>query len=356
MALMDFLGGLGGAMMGGPQNMMFGLAGQQQGINPMGLLGQFLGIPDLVKPMKQAEAPPVVGTPGINPDAPQPTSAPATHWQIGKEYDGMTPSASAAPQPSAPAAPAYEKPSGFRSFLGNLGDALLIGAGASPIFKPGEQRKQLGADLAAYLGSDNPELASIFAKHPEAGMQLYNALREDKRFDRTAGQDDRRIGVAEGQLGLGRDELGERRRANQAGETLTQRGQDISSTTQVRLQQMRQQEAAAGRAHDAALRAGDRQHAERMLGLQQQFQREIAQLTNGGDAGTVTETVTYPGTEAKEGGWFSDPVAATPERKVVTKRPANAPQQTGYSQQDLEYTAKKHGITVEEVKRRLGVN
>lgn len=340
MALTDFLGGLGGAMMGGPQNMAFGLAGQQQGVNPMGLLGQFLGIPDFGEPVKQAEAepaPPMSGTPGFNPDAPPVMTSPAS-----------TPSA------PTPTMPTYEKPSGFRSFLGNLGDALLVGSGNAPMFKPGEQRKQLGAELAAYLGSDNPELANIFARNPEAGMKLYNAMREDKRFDRTAGQDDRRIGIAEGQLGLGYDELAERARSNQAGEKITQRGQD----TQVKLQQMRMRDAQLDRQQRAALQAGNQQHAMQLEQLRQQNRIEIARLTGGGagDAGYTTETLTYPGTEADDGGWFGEPTPATPERKVVTRRPIQQQQSSGYTQADLEFTAKKHGITVEEVKRRLGVN
>jgi hypothetical protein len=252
-------------------------------------------------------------------------------------------------QPPQEASPGRRK--GVKHFLGVLGDALLTGAGGDPIYGPERERAELGAQLAAYVGTDNPELARIFAENPEAGMALYNASREDRRFDRTAGQDDRRIGIGEGQLDLGRDELGERKRSNQASEGLTERGQNISATTQVQLQQMRQQEAAAGRAFDAAMRRGDREHAERMLGLQQQFQREIAVLEGGGAyEETVTET---PGAEAEDG-WFSD-TPATPTTKTVVRRPITSQSQAP-SQADIEFTAQKHGITVEEVKRRLGIN
>lgn len=253
-------------------------------------------------------------------------------------------------------APQRKQDSGLRRLLGNLGDALLIGSGGEAMYKPAQEKRQQGEMLGRYLGAIDPQLAEIAQADPEAGMALFNILREDRRFDRTAGQDDQRIGIAGGQLDLGRAELGERKRANMAGEGLTERGQTLSSTTQVKLQQMRAQEAAAGRAHQAALTAGDRQHAERMLGLQQQFQREIALLT-GENGATETVTIEEPGTEAVDGGWFGTDTPATPSRTTVTKRPiAPQQQQGGPSQADLEFTAKKHGITVEEVRRRLGAN
>src|SRR5688572_23679090 len=81
---------------------------------------------------------------------------------------------------------------GVRHFLGVLGDALLTGAGGEPVYGPSVERAEMGEQLAQYLGAASPELAEIFRNNPDAGMALYNAMREDKRFDRTAGQDDRR--------------------------------------------------------------------------------------------------------------------------------------------------------------------
>lgn len=236
-----------------------------------------------------------------------------------------------AAQPQMPGAPQMPPPEmaqqsggrkGVKHFLGVLGDALLTGAGGDPIYGPSVERAEIGAQLASYLGADNPGLAAILANNPDAGMALYNALREDKRFDRTAGQDDRRIGVSEGQLDLGRDELGERRRANQAGEGLTQRGQDQSASVQIQIARMRQQEAAAGRAFDAAMAANDHARAKELLGIQQQFQREIKSLEGGGDAGYTETVVETEGTPARNG-WFSD-TPGTPTTKTVTRTPIAA--------------------------------
>lgn len=321
-----------------------------------------MALADFLAQIGTAMAPQQAVTPGFNPAAQQP----ASRWEVpldggAQAVPGVVlndPLSRAVQRQQAPAP--YEKPSGLRNFLGNLGDALLVGSGRDPMYKPAQERARLGAELAAYLGADDPKLAQIFASNPEAGLKLYNAMREDKRFDRTAGQDDRRIDISEGQLGLGWSELGERARSNQAGEAITQRGQDITSGTQLRLQQLRMQDAQLDRQQRAALQRNDQQFAREIEGMRQQNRMEIARLGGGGsnsDSGTVTETVTYPGEEARtEGGFLGiggKEIPARPERKVVTKRPANA-QQT-ISQSDLEYTAKKHGISVDEVKRRLGM-
>lgn len=258
-----------------------------------------------------------------------------------------------APAPQAAAMPTRPKRKGLRNFLGTLGDALLTGAGADPIYQPQQEREALGEALAQFVGAADPTLAAVMRDNPEMGLRLLGVRREDQRFDRTAGQDDRRIGISEGQLGLGERELDERTRANRAGEDITKRGQDISSTTDIRLQQMRQQEAAAGRAHDAALQRGDQAHAERMLRLQQDFQRQIAELT--GDGGSYEETVVEtPGTEARDG-WFSD-TPATPSSKTVTRRrlpTATAPETQGrtVTRAQLQAAAQRQGVSYEQAAR-----
>lgn len=268
------------------------------------------------------------------------------------QRDPLEMTAQQAPQPQQIPPVARKSGGGLRDFLGQLGDAISVGAGGQPIYRQKREREQLGEALSQFIGTQDPRLAAFVREHPEQFATLYNAQREDKRFDRTAGQDDRRIDVSEGQLKLGGKELAERRRSNVAGETLTGRGQDMTATTQIRLQQMRAGEQRAQREFDAAMRSGDRAHAEKMLGLQQRFQLEIKSLEGGGGyEETVVET---PGTEAVDG-WFSD-TEATPSTKTVTRRPLaqTASQGGGPSQADLEFTAKKHGITVDEVKRRLG--
>lgn len=246
---------------------------------------------------------------------------------------------------------APKKRGGLGDFLGKLGDAILIGAGGEPIYRKKVEREKLGEALSQFIGTQDPRLAAFVRDNPEQFATLYNAQREDKRFERAAGQDDRRIGISEGQLDLGKEELGERKRSNMAGEGITTRGQNLTATTQVRLQQMRAGEQRAQQQFDAAMRSGDRVHAEKMAQLQHRFQREIKALEgNGAYEETVVET---PGTEASDG-WFSD-TPATPSTKTVTRRPLSrsAEPAGGVSQADLEFTAKKHGISVDEVKRRL---
>lgn len=257
-----------------------------------------------------------------------------------------------------------KKDSGIRSFLGNLGDALLIGSGANPIYKPSVEKREMGEAVAQYLGNISPELADIARRDPAMGVNFLNMMREDKRFDRSAGQDDRRIDISEGQLGLGRDELGERVRSNKAGEFLTGQGQQLTAATQLQLQNLRAQEAAAGRGFDAAMAANDHARAKELLGLQQGFQLQIAQMSGGRDGGyeTVTETVEDPGTPAVNG-WFSD-TPATPAKKTTTTRKvpvANAgaggksvskaqvqelATARGMSYAQAEQTARSNGFTV----------
>jgi hypothetical protein len=229
-----------------------------------------------------------------------------------------------APQQQAPRQEQPGRRKGVKHFLGVLGDALLTGAGGEPIYGPAREEAELGAQLSAYLGTQSPELAAILQSNPQAGMALYNALREDKRFDRTAGQDDRRIGISEDQLGLAGQELGERIRSNKAGEGITERGQDV----QIQLQRLRQQDAAADREQRAAMQRGDHAHAKEMEGLRHGYALEIAAL-GGGDSGYTETVVETPGTEATDG-WFSD-TPATPTTKTTTRPPARLRKPTSSS-------------------------
>jgi hypothetical protein len=178
----------------------------------------------------------------------------------------------------------------------------------------------LGEQLAQYLGTDDPALIDLIRNNPAAGMQFYNARREDRRFDRTAGQDDRRIATGEGQLALGWGELDERRRSNRAGENITVRGQDLTRDTQLTLRQMQQQSEALDRQFRAAMANRSHEQAKELLALKQQLDIEIAAM-GGGDAGYEETVVETPG--SKGGGGFlgiggSDP---TPSTKTVTRRP-----------------------------------
>lgn len=261
--------------------------------------------------------------------------------------------------------------SGLRKFLGNLGDALLIGSGLDPIYKPAVERREMGAKLANYLGANDPGLAQVLMQNPEMGLKLYNASREDKRFDRTASQDDRRIDQGDRQIEQGDRRLTEQERSNQRGEYLTERGQnitvrgqdisaettrrgqDVSSTTQMKLADLRARSEAAGRAQAAALRQGDYAHAERMAKIKHGYDVELSGMRGGGD--TVTETVIYPGQEAKpDTSWFGDnSQPAVPERKVVTKRSAQSQQARTVTAQELQQYAKSQGRSVSEARAFL---
>ena len=255
------------------------------------------------------------------------------------------------------ASPQTGKFTGLSDTLGTIGDYLLQANDMAPIYAPRKarhQQSQASEAVAAYLGNIDPALADIARNDTRTGMELFKALREDKRFDRTAGQDDRRIGIQDRQVDLGEAELGERSRSNRAGEKITSRGQDI----QVQLQKMRMQDAEIDRQLRLALQSNDIAAQERLQGMKVAGQAEIARLTaslkDGGGEGTITETIEEPAT--KTGGFMGMGGTKTPARTVVTKRPIGSQNQGGPSQADLEYTAKKHGISVEEVKRRLGGN
>lgn len=250
-----------------------------------------------------------------------------------------------------------QEDSGLRRFLGNLGDAILTANGGEPIYQRSVERRQMGDMLAQYLGSGNGNegLATIFREDPETGMMLYNAMREDKRFARTAGQDDRRIKQGDERLDLGYAELDERKEARQAGNSLTARGQDI----QTRIAELRVQDAALDRAHRAALQQGDHQNAIALEQMRQANRLEIAQLGgSGGDYGKEVTTVEYPATT--EGGFLGIGGERTPARTVRTERPLGPSGAQslppGVTQADVAFTAQKHGITEEEVIRRLGAN
>lgn len=246
----------------------------------------------------------------------------------------------AAPQPRPQVESQPKKRGGVRDLLGKLGDALLVGAGGEPIYSKRLEREQLGEDLAAYLGVDDPRLAALVREHPETFATMFNAQREDKRFDRTAGQDDARIGIAGGQLDLGRDELKERVRSNRAGEGITARGQDISAGTQVQLQRMRDRQAGLERQFNEAVKAQDFERQKILLQLGHQNALEIKALEGGDGAGYEETTVETPGTEARDG-WFSD-TPATPSSKTVTRRPiARTPQVSG----EAQYKALPRGAT-----------
>jgi len=219
--------------------------------------------------------------------------------------------------PMAPAMPqqpsqATSKFTGLRDTLGQIGDYLLQANDMQPIYAPRKQKfeqEQASEAVAAYLGNINPALADVARRSPQTGMQLFNALREDTRFNRSAGQDDRR-------LDQGDRAQGEVERRNRVDERLTERGQTLSAQTQMQLANLRQQEAAASRAFDAAMAQNDHARAKELLGLQQQFQLQIKSLEGGGtEYDTITETVETP---AKAGGWFSG--EPTPAKKTVTER------------------------------------
>lgn len=249
-------------------------------------------------------------------------------------------------QSAPPSAPPLARDSGLRRFLGNLGDALLTANGGEPLYRQAQERRQLGAQLSQYLGADNPELAAIMAENPEAGMALFNANLAQKQQIRSEGRDQQRIGIAEGQLGLGERELGERIRSNQAGEQITTRGQDIGANTQLTLAQLRARESALDRQHAAAIASGNRQAAMQLEQLRHQNDLEIARLT-GGNMGTETEVIEYPGAEAQpDTAWFGDNSSpATPTRRVTRERPITAPGAGGQVTSEQQYAALPSGAT-----------
>lgn len=76
----------------------------------------------------------------------------------------------AAPPVQVPQQP--KRDSGFRRFLGNLGDALLVANGGQPLYQQRQQRRQMSALLSRYMAPTDPALAEIFAQDPETGMAL----------------------------------------------------------------------------------------------------------------------------------------------------------------------------------------
>ena len=181
MGIADLLGGFGGASLGGTSALPFGLAGKEFGLNSGGALGKLLGMPDIFEPSRQT-------TPGINPEAQQSSTAPATHWEIGKEFDGIAsdgkpvsrPFHSTIPGPARLAMdganPAKED-SGFSKFLGKLGDALLVGSGAQPIYAPRQERKRLGNAVAAFLGGDEA-FANLARISPEFALEARSSQQD----------------------------------------------------------------------------------------------------------------------------------------------------------------------------------
>jgi len=288
MALMDFLAQLGG------------------GGNPFG--NQVL--PNVPAPVQQAM---MNGGMGMAPKA-QPFLT-----QIGGEEMVATPpnmmeqirAAQAQPElrdpfagqaAQAPAAP--KQFSGLRDTLGRIGDYLLQANDLAPIYAPRKaefEQKQSSEAVAQYLGRFDPMLGDVARRDPKTGMQLLQALREDKRFDRSAGQQDRSLDQGDRRLDLGYDELGERSAARKESNRLTEQGQ----TLEAKIQAARLREAQADREARFALQRGDQAHAERMLGLQQGFQREIvqleAQMKGGGSGGTITEVIETPARGKKRG-------------------------------------------------------
>jgi len=316
-----------------------------QATNPQAsnALGQMLGTTSMERPGNPAQMPMAPAPVGINGAAPAPS--------IGGGVASM---------PSAPSPYAAKQDSGFRSFIGKLGDALLIGSGADPIYGPMVEKRELGAGLANLLGTDDPRLAELFMKNPQAAMQVYNASREDGRFDRQMGQGDRQIDQADRRIS-------EEERSNMAREGIILRGQDYSreqalsgQETQMRIATLRAQSSAADRQARIAMQQNDFAQAERLLGLRHQYETEMARL-GGGNAGTVTETVKYPGQEARtEGGFLGfggTDIPASPERTVVTKRPAQQQQQPRtVSGPELQQYAQREGVSVEQARAHLRQN
>lgn len=360
MSLAQFLSQLGGAI-GGQQMGNQAMQQMPSAMQMPGIIGGFGGGTfDLdgrqVTPVQRGMAGGLLdltglgGVPAINPaDVVQ---TPANMMEQIRSAPQLRDPFAGAPAQSQ-ASPDTKKFTGLRDTLGQIGDYLLQANDMQPIYAPRKQKfeqDQASEAVAAYLGNINPALADVARKSPQTGLQLFNALREDTRFNRSAGQDDRR-------LDQGDRAQGEVERRNRVDERLTERGQTLSAQTQMQLANLRQQEAAASRAFDAAMAQNDHARAKELLGLQQQFQLQIKSLEGGGTGyDTITETVE---TEAKpaQSTWYGKEVApATPAKKTVTERKVpRQGAQSGPSQADLEFTARKHGITVEEVKQRLGL-
>ncbi len=280
-------------------------------------------------------------------------------------------------QQQAPITPA-PRDSGLRRFLGNLGDALLVANGGEPLYRQRTEQRQLGNQLAQYLGASDPGLAAILQENPQAGMALFNANRDDKRFAVGREQTDRLMGQTDRQLGQTDREIDERERANQASERLTESGQRassegnrISAATQLQIAWLRVESDGLDRQARAAVAAGDRQALFEIERLRHNNQLEIARLTGGDPAyDTQVEETTYPGAEARpDTAWFGDnSVAATPSRTVRTERQvprqpvtAAAPQRNNPLTQaargmtatraEIQQYAQQHGMSVQQAEQ-----
>jgi hypothetical protein len=313
MALLDFLSGLG--PVGGPR----GLPMPIETIDPnMALMGQQGPSPQFLQafaggigqPQQQAPAPQSPLAQFLQPDMDGIDFSQFGEAELSPQVPGM---ASQQPAPAQPAQPS----GGFRDFLGKLGDVLLVANDLPAMYLPMKRERDQGEALAAFLGGD-PGLASLARVSPELASQFYDRNREDKRFDRTAGQADRRIGVEEKDALTRRGGLYETSRHNQATEGLTERGQTLTAQTQTRLAELRMASENAEREARAALARGDQAHAEKMFALQQQFaigmaqlEAQLAQMAGGG--GTVTETA-YTG--------YDDDGNPTGKRETTRKLPA----------------------------------
>lgn len=319
MALLDFLSAL--APIAGAQMPI-------QSIDPNSALGMAPGgpSPEFLKAfagMDNTAGPPSAANPAMPnppplaqppaPDAPAPAMGGMVDTSGAMNAamappDGTTPAAAAPAPPASPPiaaappaiAPAKSGGHGFRDFLGQLGDVLLVANGGQPIYTPKMQQRKLGEAMASYLG--DPNLAQIALQDPNAAYKFYGDKREDQRFDRTAGQEDQRIGISADDAATRRGGLYEESRHNQATEGLTQRGQDTQAAIQTKLGQLRMAEAAAQREYAAALHRGDQAHAEKMLGLQTEAARQQEllkyQLSQMGGSGgeQTTETINPDGT------------------------------------------------------------
>lgn len=215
--------------------------------------------------------------------------------------------------------PQTNKFTGLRDTLGQIGDYLLQANDMAPIYGPRKARneqQQASEAVAQYLGNFDPQLGEIARRDPKTGMQLLTALREDTRFNRTAGQDDRRIDVAEGNLDLGREELGVRREQNQTQAALTERAQNV----QVQIQGLRMRDAQADRAQQAALKAGDWALARELQGRRENIALKLKTMEGGGDGGyeTISETVETPAKTT--GGFLGVGGTKEPAKKTVTTR------------------------------------
>lgn len=69
---------------------------------------------------------------------------------------------------------------GFRNFLGSLGDALLIATGGNPIHQPEQHRRRVGQALEGYLDNPDEAIANFLAIDPAAALQLHRQREQDR--------------------------------------------------------------------------------------------------------------------------------------------------------------------------------